>query len=188
VARLAGWWAPAPATFSLIRDRDGTARAFFVRLDSETILPLRRDGDPVVATSRRHLRDHPLPRGQLALGLRRWLDVDHGEAPGPVPAACWLDTKRTYAALRPALRRMYVAVEDAAAHLPVVERLGFRPLPAPLGPRGRVEAGSPRPRCSTAAPTRAWSSTSGRDPSTAGWPAPLEFGELSPLDAAAGGP
>ena len=116
-------------------------RAFFVLLDSRTILPPDPMRDPVVGAWRRHLRDHPLPRGQLVLGLRRWLDVDCGEGPGPVQAACWLDVKRTYMAMRPALRRIYVTVSDAATYLPVVEKLGFRPLPVPLGPRGREDAG-----------------------------------------------
>ncbi len=141
VAQLEGWWAAAPSTFSAVRDRDGTVRAFFVLLDSRTILPPDPMGDPVAGAWRRHLRDHPLPQGQLALGLRRWLDVDCGEGPGPAQAACWLDVKRTYMAMRPALRRMYVTVNDAATYLPVVERLGFRPLPVPLGPRGREDAG-----------------------------------------------
>jgi Transcriptional regulatory protein, C terminal/AAA ATPase domain len=141
VAQLEGWWTDAPHTFSAIRDRDGTVRAFFVLLDSATILPPDRMRDPVVGAWRRHLRDHPLPHGQLALGLRRWLDVDCGEGPGPAQAACWLDAKRTYMAMRPALRRMYVTVNDAATYLPVVEKLGFRPLPVPLGPRGREDAG-----------------------------------------------
>jgi hypothetical protein len=141
VAQLEGWWTDAPQTFSAIRDRDGMVRAFFVLLDSATILPRDRMGDPVVAAWRRHLREHPLPGGQLALGLRRWLDVDCGEGPGPAQAACWLDVKRTYMAMRPALRRMYVTVNDAATYLPVVEKLGFRPLPVPLGPRGQEDAG-----------------------------------------------
>ena len=136
VAQLAGWWERAPGTFSILRDRDGRVRAFFVLLDSESILPLSRQGDPVVAAWRRHLCDQPLPRGQLALGLRRWLDVESGERPSPAQAACWLDVKRAYMALRPALRRIYVTVEDAAGYLPVVERLGFRPLPGPLARAG----------------------------------------------------
>ncbi len=145
VARLRGWWTEAPETFSIVRDRDGTVRAFFVLLDSRTILPPDAAGDPVVGAWRRHLRDHPLPPGQLALGLRRWLDVDSGEGPCPAQAACWLDAKRTYMVMRPALRRMYVSVHDAATYLPVVQRLGFEPLPAPLGPRGRVEPGIAAP-------------------------------------------
>jgi hypothetical protein len=140
VAQLEGWWASAPRTFSAIRDRDGTMRAFFILVDSGTILPPDPMRDPVVGAWRRHLRDRPLPRGQLALGLRRWLDIDCGEGPGPAQAACWLDVKRTYMAMRPALRRMYVTVNDATTYLPVVEKLGFRPLPVPLGPRGREES------------------------------------------------
>ena len=120
-------------------------RAFFVLLDGATILPLARGGDPVVAGWRRHLRDHPLAREQRALGLRRWLDAEAGEAPCPAQAACWLDTKRTYMAMRPALRRMYVTVRDTETYLPVVERLGFRPLPAPLGPGGRMDPGFAAP-------------------------------------------
>ena len=75
-----------------------------------------------------HLREHPLARGQQALGLRRWLAADRGEAPGAAQAACWLDVKRAYMALRPALRRIYVVVQDVPAYWPVVERLGFRPI------------------------------------------------------------
>ena len=141
VAQLEGWWRLAPHTFSAIRDRDATVRGFFVLLDSRTILTPDPMGDPVVAAWRRHLRDHPLPGAELALGLRRWLDSDSGEAPCPAQAACWLDVKRTYMAMRPALRRMYVAVADPETYLPVVGQLGFRPLPLPLGPRGQVEAG-----------------------------------------------
>jgi uncharacterized protein (DUF934 family) len=84
--------------------------------------------DPVVEVWARHLRDEPLPKGQVALGLRRWLDADRGELPCPAQAACWLDVKRTYMALRPALRRMYVVVHDVPTYWPVVEKLGFRPV------------------------------------------------------------
>jgi hypothetical protein len=85
-------------------------------------------GDAVTADWTRHLRDHPLPHGQLALGLRWWLDADHGESPFASQAACWLDVERTCMALRPALRRVYVVVGDVATTWPVVEELGFRPL------------------------------------------------------------
>jgi Transcriptional regulatory protein, C terminal/AAA ATPase domain len=145
VARLQALWQDGPAGFSVIRDRDGTVRGFFVLLDGGRILPRDAAGDPVVEAWRRHLRDHPLPKGQLALGLRRWLDVDAGEGPCPAQAAAWLDTKRTYMTMRPALRRMYVTVRDAATYLPVVTQLGFRPLPAPRGPRGQEEPGYAAP-------------------------------------------
>jgi hypothetical protein len=85
-------------------------------------------GDPVLEAWTRDLHDRPLPKGQLALGLRRWLDEERGESPCASQAACWLDVKRTYMALRPALRRMYVVVRDVPGYWPVVERLGFRPF------------------------------------------------------------
>jgi hypothetical protein len=65
---------------------------------------------------------------EVALGLRRRLDAERGEAPGEVQAAAWLDVKHTYMALRPALRRIYVVVRDVPTYWPIVERLGFRPL------------------------------------------------------------
>jgi DNA-binding winged helix-turn-helix (wHTH) protein len=89
-------------------------------------------GDPVLDLWNRHLRQHPVPKGQTVLGLRRWLDAERGELPCASQAACWLDAKRTYMVLRPALRRMYVVVQDVPTYWPVVERLGFRPLPEPV--------------------------------------------------------
>ena len=52
----------------------------------------------------------------------------HGESPCASQAACWLDVKRTYMALRPNLRRIYVTVEDVPTYWPAVEKLGFRPV------------------------------------------------------------
>ena len=126
---LERWWAAAPETFSVARDRGGRVTGWFSLLDSDTLHPSRVRGDPVVAAWARDLREHPPPNGQLALGLRRWLDAEHGELPCASQAACWLDVKRTYMALRPRLRRMYVVVRDVPTYWPVVEQLGFRPLP-----------------------------------------------------------
>ena len=127
-ALLGRWWAEEPGTFSVTRDRDGIVVGFFSLLDTKRILPPAVPEDPVTASWARHLREHPVPRGQLALGLRRWLDTEHGERPCASQGACWIDTKRTYMALRPALRRMYVTVADPGTYWPVVERLGFRPI------------------------------------------------------------
>ena len=84
--------------------------------------------DPVLEAWARDLHEHPLPKGQLALGLRRWLDAERGELPCASQAACFLDVKRTYMALRPALRRMYAVVQDLPTYWPVLAKLGFRPL------------------------------------------------------------
>jgi hypothetical protein len=125
---LAEWWRTAPQAFSVIRDRDGSVRAFFCLLDHSVLRSRLVKEDPIVEAWRQHLRDEPIPRDQLALGLRRWLDIDHGEMPCASQAACWLDVKRTYMALRPNLRRIYVVVQDAATYWPVVEGLAFRQL------------------------------------------------------------
>ena len=128
---LERWWAEAPGTFSVARDRDGLVTGWFALLDSGTLHPFLVRGDPVVQAWARDLREHPLLRGQRALGLRRWLDAEHGELPCASQAACWLDVKRAYMALRPRLRRMYVVVRDVPTYWPVVSTLGFRPLPGP---------------------------------------------------------
>jgi AAA ATPase domain len=133
-AVLERWWDLAPHCFSVVRDRHGDVAGFFSLLNGELLHVGPVPGDAVTAAWVRHLRDHPLPRGHLALGLRRWLDAEHGESPCATQAACWLDVTRTYMALRPALRRMYVVVRDVATYGPVVEELGFRPLP-----HGQVE-------------------------------------------------
>ncbi len=126
---LERWWAEAPETFSVARDRDGVVTGCFSLLDSGTLRPSTVRGDPVVEAWARDLREHPPSKGQLALGLRRWLDAERGELPCASQAACWLDVKRAYMALRPRLRRMYVVVRDVPTYWPVVEKLGFRPLP-----------------------------------------------------------
>ena len=127
-AWLERWWAELPGSFSAIRDRDGAVAGFFSLLQTRSILPSEVPGDPVVESWARHLRANPLPRGQVVLGLRRWLDAEHGEAPCAAQAASWLDVKRTYMELRPALRRIYVVVDDVPTYWPVVEKLGFRPV------------------------------------------------------------
>jgi hypothetical protein len=124
-ALIAAWWAEAPESFSVVRDRNGIVAAFFILLDNATMLPPAVE-DPVVREWVEHLRNERIPRGVPVLGLRRWLDIDHGESPCASQAACWLDVKRTYMALRPDLRRIYVTVTDVPTYWPTVEKLGFR--------------------------------------------------------------
>jgi hypothetical protein len=126
---LGRWWEEAPESFSVIHDRDGSVIGFFSLLYTRMLTPSLVPEDPIVGAWTRDLRANPLPKGQVALGLRRWLDADHGEAPCACQAASWLDVKRTYMAQRPALRRMYVVVNDVPTYWPIVEKLGFRPLP-----------------------------------------------------------
>lgn len=123
------WLAAAPEAFSVVRDRDAIVVGFFSLLETRSIRMSAVQGDPVVEAWARHLRADPVSKGQVVLGLRRWLDAERGELPCASQAACWLDIKRTYMALRPELARIYVVLEDAATYWPVIEKLGFRPLP-----------------------------------------------------------
>lgn len=96
----------------MVLDRDGGMSGFFVLLSHRHLISPRVARDPVAQAWAGDLREHPLPPGQTALGFRRWLDVDCGEAPCATQAASWLDVKREYMALRPLLRRIYVTVTD----------------------------------------------------------------------------
>lgn len=125
---LGHWWDVAPETFSMVLDRDRGVSGFFVLLSHRHLMSPRVARDPVAQAWAGDLREHPLPPGQTALGFRRWLDVDCGEAPCATQAASWLDVKREYMALRPLLRRIYVTVTDVPTYWPIVQRLGFRPL------------------------------------------------------------
>src|SRR5262249_4191932 len=86
--------------------------------------------DPLVREWLAHERSEALDPGQRTLLLRRWLAEHEGESPSAVQAACFLDIKRTYMELRPALRRVYTTFCDEGAWHGPLQRLGFRVLPA----------------------------------------------------------
>jgi transcriptional regulator/AAA ATPase-like protein len=131
---MLAWWEQQPNAFSVVRDRDGQVTGFHCLLDQGVLMP-PRIADPVVASWWTYLQANPPPPGQRVLGYRRWLDLEHGEMPCASQAASWLDVKRTYMLLRPKLRRMFTVVHDPAPYLPVILKLGFRPL----GDEGTVD-------------------------------------------------
>ena len=85
------------------------------------------DRDPVAAVWRADLRAHPLARGERALLVRFMCGARGGERPAPDVAPLFLDLKRSYLALRPALRRVYTCAHDPAMAA-TVEPLGFAAL------------------------------------------------------------
>ena len=129
-AQLRAWWDETPDSFSVVLDRDGAVVGFSVMFEPGSVRRMVLLGDPVTAQWWRHLREHPVPGGARVLFLRRWLGVDGGEGPSPIQAACWLDIKRTYMALRPDLRRVYTAVRDIEVFRPIVTQLRFVPVEA----------------------------------------------------------
>ncbi len=127
-ALLHAWWAETPDAFSVVLDRDEGVVGFYLMFDPSSVRRSALLADPVTAEWWRHLREHPVPRGERVLFLRRWLGVEGGEGPSPIQASCWLDIKRTYMALRPDLRRVYTTVRNLADYAPIVTTLGFQHL------------------------------------------------------------
>jgi Transcriptional regulatory protein, C terminal/AAA ATPase domain len=124
---LQGWLEFAPDAWRVARTERGVSG--FAIVTTITDIPATiRQADPAVRAWREHLRANPVAPGENVLALRRWLDRDCGEAPSPTQAALWLDIKRTYMELRPALRRLYAVLRDPVPHLPAMLELGFVPL------------------------------------------------------------
>lgn len=126
---LRHWWSERPESFSVVLDRGGDVAGFYLMFDVQAVPNRALLADPVTAAWLTDLREHPVSSGEHVLFLRRWLGLEGGEGPSPAQAACWLDIKRTYMALRPHLRRVYTTVRNLTEFGPVVAKLGFRPLP-----------------------------------------------------------
>jgi hypothetical protein len=125
---LGEWWQRYPHTFRAVRGQSGAVAGFYCQFDPATVRSEDLEADPVTRRWSRHLCDNPTPKNQRALFVRRWLCREHGEAPSPVQAACWLDIKQSYMELRPHLRRVYLTVRDLAVYVPVAQKLGLRPI------------------------------------------------------------
>ncbi|HEU4415271.1 MAG TPA: winged helix-turn-helix domain-containing protein, partial [Candidatus Angelobacter sp.] len=126
---LSAWWTFAPETFSVARDQLGRTVGFYCLCGSADVPEAVLSEDPITRSWLAHLGDDPISNNETALFLRRWLSEAEGEQPSAIQAACWLDIKRTYLALRPNLRRVYLVLQDLAKYGPVAQTLGFVPLP-----------------------------------------------------------
>ena len=122
------WWDQHPQTFHVVRGEDGSIVGYYCCFDPFTVDPADLQEDPILQLWWRHVSENPVPENQKVLFLRRWLSREHGEAPSPVQAVCWLDIKRTYMELRPLLRRVYLTVVDLPTYAPVAVKLGFNPI------------------------------------------------------------
>ena len=125
---LLRWWRRLPQTFSVVRGRNGRIIGLSCKLESDRVEPGWTLEDPITREWRRNLERSAVPASQSALFCRRWLSLEEGEAPSEVQAAAWLDLKRTYMELRPALRRVYLTLRDVSKYASVAQRLGFSVL------------------------------------------------------------
>ena len=129
VELLVGWWERLPTAFSVVRDAEGDTVGYYCMFEPSEDGADAHSNDPLIQAWRRHLAEDRVAEDEKVLFLRRWIGVEHGEAPSPTQAACWLDVKRTYMDMRPDLRRVYLTVVDLETYAPVAVELGFRPLP-----------------------------------------------------------
>ena len=120
------WRKYLPQAFYVIRDAHAQVAGFYCLFDPRDAAPSLFERDPLASSWARHLRKNPLPKGQTALFLRRWLSREHGEAPSPVQAAAWLDIKRHYMERRPLLQRIYLALRNFAPYEKVASALSIR--------------------------------------------------------------
>jgi hypothetical protein len=130
------WWEQAPASFRVVRGRGGAVDAYVCVCDPDVLPHPLAAGDPAAALIRDDLRRNPIGRGRRALAIRSMLAAETGEGLSPAQAACWLDIKREYLALRPGLRRIYTVFAAIEQHGPTLAPLGFAPVhggPVQLG-------------------------------------------------------
>jgi len=125
---LAQWLTRAPETFVVTRDHHGIVAGFYCAFDASRVPVSFQRQDSVTRTWLEHLEQHPLPRSQRALFLRRWLAAETGEAPSAVQGACFVDLKRKYLELRPNLRRVYLTLHDPTPYSAVMQMLDFHLL------------------------------------------------------------
>lgn len=125
---MEAWLTRLPRSFSVVRNASGVVVGFYAMAEPKAIGVNILATDPIARTWLGYLQRDPVGRHERVLLLRRWMSAEQGELPSTVQAACWLDIKRTYLALRPSLRRIVTTVRDLPTWAPIVTQLGFRPL------------------------------------------------------------
>ncbi|MBI2859344.1 MAG: winged helix-turn-helix domain-containing protein [Chloroflexi bacterium] len=120
------WWRRAPDSFRVAHDSDGKVVGFISMSDPATVNAAFLEDDPVLRRFSDHLRRNPVPKGQHVLFTRRWLARETGELLSPIAAACFLHCKGLYMAMRPNLRRVYIAVSHYPEVSPLFLGVGFQ--------------------------------------------------------------
>lgn len=121
------WWERLPRSFRVARNASGAVAAFMIVFERADASPAWLEDDPITAAQLVHLRAHPVPPTRRVLFGPAFMTRD-GEVPSGAQAACWLDIKRMYMELRPALYRIYTGAYDAETWAPVLAPLGFEPV------------------------------------------------------------
>ena len=122
------WWDAVPGAFRVARSPRGEVVAFTILSELGETPQRLLTRDPVCGPWRRHLRTHPVPRGQRVLFVRLALAYATGTAASPCLAALLRDMERASLEAGAALRRVYTYAPDDAL-LAQLAPLGFERLP-----------------------------------------------------------
>jgi hypothetical protein len=134
------WWRQARDAFLMLPGERGPA-AFYILGRQDHLAKVA--ADPIAAAWRELVAETPLPRGQTALFVRMILSAEMGFDPSPEQAGAWLDVKRTYLELQPALRRVYLlsSPREGALYGAALHRLGFELLRTKGGGPAQIMVG-----------------------------------------------
>src|SRR2546427_2595768 len=94
------WLKQRPESFHIARDRDRVVRGFYAMFSPNPADAAMIEQDPLACILQRHIDSNPMPYDQRPVFVRYLLSEQGGEMPSPEQAACWLDIKRTYLAMR----------------------------------------------------------------------------------------
>jgi len=120
------WWQVLPETFHKIKNSEDKIVGFYCLINPEQLDISTLGTDPVIDYWWQDLQKRKVgAKRPYALFVRRWLSIEEGEALSGVQAACWLDIKRVYMAMRPKLHHVYMTFEDVMPLASVAKDLGF---------------------------------------------------------------
>jgi hypothetical protein len=123
------WWERLPRSFRVARDTSGAVAAFMIIFERADAPRAWLEDDPITAAQLAHLGAHPVPSTRRVLFGPAFMTRD-GEIPSGAQGACWLDIKRKYMELRPALYRIYTGAFDVETWAPMLAPLGFESVGA----------------------------------------------------------
>lgn len=132
------WWQTLPETFYKVKNSDDKIVGFYCLINPEQLDASELKKDPVIDYWWQDLQKRTVQaKRPCALFVRRWLSIEEGEALSGVQAACWLDIKRAYMAMRPNLHYVYMAIEDVMPFASIAKDLGFVILSKQITLNGR---------------------------------------------------
>ena len=125
---LYAWLDDSLGHFTVARDQTGGVAGFYMLINPSLVDARLLRRDPVTHALLDHLKADPMPPGQEAIFCRRWLDADVGNGMSDTIAACFLDVKGYYVAMKQSLRRLYCVHTDRQMYDEVFRNLLFRNL------------------------------------------------------------